>query len=101
MRIGLYLYHRFGGASRAVSEDPLSGFLLIVRTDRIVTAQGLPERVEQPDQRAITSTAGASASGLEERPNLIACENLARELPTCIRGPLAHGVSLLLNSVTQ
>jgi hypothetical protein len=29
---------RAGGTSRAVSEDPVAGFLLIVRTDRIVTA---------------------------------------------------------------
>src|SRR3970040_1751999 len=37
MRIGLYLHHPKGGTSRAVSEDPVSGFLLIVRIDRIVT----------------------------------------------------------------
>lgn len=37
--IGLYHHRRFlNGALHVVSEDPVSGFLLIVRTDRIVTA---------------------------------------------------------------
>ena len=46
MGVGLYLSHQLrckylyciGDTWRAVSEDPLSGFLLIVRTGRIVTA---------------------------------------------------------------
>ena len=45
MRIGLYLHRRItSGTLRTVSEDPVSGFLLIVRTDRIFTARCLDPR---------------------------------------------------------
>jgi len=35
---------------RAVSEDPVAGFLLIVRTDRIVTVLGRAQRVQTKNE---------------------------------------------------
>ncbi len=65
MGVGLYLHRRKGQvpfdarrASRAVSEDPSKrGFLLIVRTGRIVTARAVLPR---NGLMARTSTAGYS-----------------------------------------
>ena len=45
------------GALRAVSEDPVTGFLLIVRTERIVTAPTHPDHESGVTR---TSTVGYS-----------------------------------------
>ena len=98
MRVGLYLHRRQGvspllnvdGTWRAVSEDPIAGFLLIVRTGRIFTA-----RVGTPSGVTRMSTAGYSDVPANSQVYLRPSENstvIVHAIPHIAmgRGPYLH-----------
>jgi hypothetical protein len=82
MGVGLYLSHQLrckylnciDDTWRAVSEDPLAGFLLIVRTGRIVTAhnhtirRGCNSERVPPDTRMSQHTARFTYGRVETPP---------------------------------